>query len=284
MESQAMRDLLWRVCFRRKIRPHQVTGDAKYGTIENIVAVKDAEIRANIPLTDFAHRTDFYGQDDFVFDPERNEYRCPQTHPLRRYAVKRTEGVVAYRGEAAICNAGPVKTKWTTGDHGRKVQRSFYIEKVRGYHTTEPYKKAIRERQVWAEPLFAEAKEWHGLRRHRLRGLRNANIQGLFIAAGQNLKRFLSGGTAACPMWQPRGPPEKATVALGRLRLTISSTGTRLSPVYRPRHRELVAAAEGIFQRPEPFDDLALTVTRILHLSVPTTSACLPSCWHNHPG
>jgi transposase len=29
MESQAMRDLLWRVCFRRRIWPHHVTGDAK---------------------------------------------------------------------------------------------------------------------------------------------------------------------------------------------------------------------------------------------------------------
>src|SRR5215218_5181916 len=53
MESQAMRDLLWRVCFRRKIWPYHVTGDAKYGTIENIVALEDAGIRAYLPLTDF---------------------------------------------------------------------------------------------------------------------------------------------------------------------------------------------------------------------------------------
>jgi transposase len=212
MESQAMRDLLWRVCFRRKIWPHQVTGDAKYGTIENIVAVEDAGIRAYVPLTDFAHRTDFYGQDDFIFDAEHDEYRCPQGHPLRRYSTKRTEGVVAYRGEAAVCNACPVKTKCTTSDHGRKVQRSFYIdylEKVRGYHSTEAYKKAIRKRQVWVEPLFAEAKEWHGLRRLRLRGLMNANIQGLFIAAGQNLKRFL-----APTGWGQRHAPCGSLVAL----------------------------------------------------------------------
>jgi hypothetical protein len=36
-----------------------------------------------------------------------------------------------------------------------------------------------------------EAKEWHGLRRLRLRGLMNANIRGLLIAAGLNLKRWL---------------------------------------------------------------------------------------------
>jgi hypothetical protein len=92
------------------------------------------------------------------------------------------------------------------------VQRSFYIdylEKVRAYHATEPYKKAIRKRQVWVEPLFAEAKEWHGLRRFRLRGLMNANIQGLLIAAGQNLKRFL-----AATGWGRRHAPCGSLVAL----------------------------------------------------------------------
>jgi hypothetical protein len=42
------------------------------------------------------------------------------------------------------------------------------------------------------EPLFAEAKVWHGLRRFRLQGLVNVNIKGLLVAAGQNLKRFLA--------------------------------------------------------------------------------------------
>ena len=45
---------------------------------------------------------------------------------------------------------------------------------------------------VWAEPLFAKAKDRHGLRRLRLRSLLNASIQGLFIVAGQNLKRHLA--------------------------------------------------------------------------------------------
>jgi hypothetical protein len=32
MENQPMLDLLWRVCFRWKLRPRQVTGDTTYGT------------------------------------------------------------------------------------------------------------------------------------------------------------------------------------------------------------------------------------------------------------
>ena len=209
-----MRDLLWRVCFRRKIWPHSVTGDAKYGTIENIVALEDAGIRAYVPLTDFEHRSALYGRDTFTYDAGQDQYCCPQGHPLPLARSKRTEGVVVYRADPATCNACPVKGKCTTSNRGRTIQRSIYedyLEKVRGYHATEAYQKAIRKRQVWVEPMFAEAKEWHGLRRLRLRGLTNANIQGLLVAAGQNLKRFLS-----ATGWGRRHAPCGSLVTLPR--------------------------------------------------------------------
>jgi hypothetical protein len=66
-----------------------------------------------------------------------------------------------------------------------------YFDRVRGYHATESYKKAMRKRGVWVEPLFGEAKQWHGLRQFRLRGLPKVNTEGLLVAAGQNLKRWL---------------------------------------------------------------------------------------------
>jgi transposase len=195
MENQPMLDLLWRVRFRRKLHPYQATGDTTYGTIENIVALEDEGIRAYVPLPDMNHRRPFYGQDDFTYDAVHDAYRCPEGHSLQRERVKPTEGVIVYRADAATCNACPLKSKCTESSHGRIVQRSLhadYLEKVRGYHQTEAYKKAMRKRQVWVEPLFAEAKLWHGLRRFRLRGLDNVNIEGLLIAAGQNLKRFLA--------------------------------------------------------------------------------------------
>jgi hypothetical protein len=79
-------------------------------------------------------------------------------------------------------------------DHERLLHRSFdeeYLERVRAYHRTEPYRKALRKRQVWVEPLFAEGKDWHGMRRFRLRRLWRVNCEALIRAAGQNLKRLL---------------------------------------------------------------------------------------------
>jgi transposase len=214
MENAPLRDLLWRVCFRRKLRPYQVTGDTTYGKTENIVALEDAGIRAFFPLPDFDHRTAFFGRDAFAYDAEADVYRCPQGQSLPRRKTKYTEEEVLYRAEAATCNTCPVKASCTASDRGRIVHRSFYeayLETVRGYHATEAYRKAMRKRQVWVEPLFAEAKDWHGLRRLRLRGLLNANIQGLLIAAGQNVKRLL-----AATGWGRRHAPCGSLVALPR--------------------------------------------------------------------
>lgn len=194
-ENVPMLDLLWRVCFRWKVRPRQVTGDTAYGTTEIIVAVEDAGIRAYMPLPDFDGRTAFFGKGKFAYDAEHDTYRCPGGQDLRFRKHKYTERVRVYQAPAATCTACTLKAQCTISAEGRQVKRSFdepYLERVRAYHDTEAYAKAMRKRQVWVEPLFAEAKDWHGLRRFRLRGLEKVNGEALWIAAGQNLKRLLS--------------------------------------------------------------------------------------------
>jgi hypothetical protein len=197
MENQPMLDLLRRVRFRWRLRPERAVGDTTYGTAENIRALEQAGIRAYVPLPAFDQRTPFYGASRFTYVPERDEYRCPQGQPLSRWKAKRTEQVVLYRAEAVTCNGCPVKSACTATTHGRQVRRSFhaeYLERVRAYHATAAYEKAMRKRKVWVEPLFAEAKQRHGLRRCRLRGLPKVNCDALVIAAGQNLKRWLAAG------------------------------------------------------------------------------------------
>ena len=59
---------------------------------------------------------------------------------------------------------------------------------MKGYRGTFLYEKTLRKLRVWVEPLFAEAKDWHGMRRFRLRGLEKVNLEALLIASGQNTK------------------------------------------------------------------------------------------------
>jgi transposase len=211
MENQPMLDLLWRVRFRWKLHPRQVTGDTTYGTIENIQAVEEMGIRAYVPLPDWEHQRPYFGPGQFTYDAERDVYGCPQGQPLRRYHVEYTAQKVEYRGDPATCNACPLKTQCTPSSHGRGVHRHFaepYLERVRAYHQTVAYEKAMRKRKVWVEPLFAEAKDWHGLRRFRLRRLWRVNTEALLIAAGQNLKRLL-----AKRGWGRRPLPSGASLA-----------------------------------------------------------------------
>jgi transposase len=195
MEGQPMRDFLWRVRFRWKVCPKQAVGDSKYGTLANIRALEDAGIRAYVALPDHEHRdSPYYPLAAFRYDAERDVFWCPQGQPLRRVRANPEREFYGYRADPATCNACPVRTACTPGAYGRQVHRSFhaaYLERVRAYHATESYKKAMRKRAVWVEPLFGEAKDWHGLRQFRLRGLVKVNTVGLLVAAGQNLKRWL---------------------------------------------------------------------------------------------
>jgi hypothetical protein len=210
MENQPLLDLLWRARCRWRLPLRQVTGDTTYGTIENIVALEGQGIRAYVPLPDFDERTPYYGTSKFVYHPEPDAYRCPEGHPLHRWRAKYTEEVIVYRADAATCNTCPVKPTCTGSHDGRQVRRSFYaaeLERVRGYHQTDAYQKAMRKRAVWVEPLFGEAKDWHGLRRFRLRTLWKVNVEALLIASGQNLKRLLRKRGWGRRPW-PHGAPE----------------------------------------------------------------------------
>ena len=195
MDNTPMLDLLWRVRFRWHLHPKRAVGDTKYGTIENIRALEDAGIRAYVPRSNVGGRPPYFGASRFTYDPAGDEYHCPQGHPLRRVKRKDTEAVVVYQAPAATCNACPLKAQCTASRQGRQVYRSFsadYLERVRGYHETAAYQKAMRKRAVWVEPLFGEAKQWHNLRWFRLRRLWRVNTEALLVAAGQNLKRWLT--------------------------------------------------------------------------------------------
>jgi Transposase DDE domain/Transposase domain (DUF772) len=212
MDNQPMLDLLWRTRFRWKLWPRQVTGDKKYGSEENLVAIEDQGIHAYIPIPDVDHRTEFFSVEAFTYEAERDVYVCPAGKELHFAPWHSTERQLRYRAFAKDCNHCPLKAQCTTSHQGRTLCRSAEeacLERVRAYRTTEPYLKALRKRKVWVEPLFAEAKDWHGLRRFRLRRLWRVNSQALLIAAGQNLKRLLQRRG-----WGRRPLPSGAAIAL----------------------------------------------------------------------
>jgi transposase len=212
-ENRPMLDLLWSSVFRWRIRPRQVTGDAKYGTRQNVAALEKAGIRAYVALPNFDFRdTGLFGPGHFRYEPEKDVYVCPADERLHRRARISGNRGTQYRAKAEACNACELKAKCTTSERGRMLYRPFdedFYDRVRAYRGTFAYEKALRKRRVWVEPLFAEAKDWHGMRKFRLRRLRKVNIEALLIASGQNVKRLLAFGAR-----RPKKPAQPAALRL----------------------------------------------------------------------
>jgi len=189
-----MLDLARWVRFRWHLRPKIAVGDSKFGTIRNIVALEQDGLRAYLAMPDLNKRSGLYTLDQFRYDAERDVYTCPQGQFLPLSSFDQYQQAFMYRTKRKICNACPVKTKCTTSAYGRVLRRLVvqdYIDRVRAYHGTADYQRAMRKRALWNEPLFGEAKQWHHLLQFRLRRLKKVNIQALLIAAGQNIKRLL---------------------------------------------------------------------------------------------
>jgi transposase len=214
-ETNVLVDQVRRTIFRRKRRPKRVIADAKYASASNIGALETAGIQAYVPLPEWDKSSTRFKHIDFTYDSELNVYRCPQGEELvpRWFDPKWEQWV--YRARASTCNACAVKAECTTSSQGRLLRRSIHaesLERVQRRQDTLLFKKAMRKRRIWAEGLFAEAKQWHGLHRFRVCGLTAVNVQALLVASGQNLKRWLR-----TTDWGRRGFPGLAVEALSPL-------------------------------------------------------------------
>ena len=194
-DNQAMLDLLDRVRFRSRLRVHRVVADSKYATGENLRALAERGIRASMPVVEHDQAGPFFRQREFVYDAAHDHYTCPGGQTLTFRGNNYGTRVRSYQAPRAACRSCCLRPQCTDSTAGRRLNRPFdevYREQARADQDTPAYAKAMRKRSVWVEPLFGEAKDWHGLRRFRLRGLWKVNCEGLLIAAGQNLKRWLT--------------------------------------------------------------------------------------------
>ena len=178
-------------------------------------------IRAYLGLHEAGGRAGFFPKSAFAYVAEEYHYLYPSGEALRTLGDaeenRRRGRVVTYRAKGSVCAACSLKPRCTTDKNGRSLRRrpgDEYVELLRAYMQTEPYLKAIRKRKVWIEPLFAEGKLWHGMRRFRRRTLEKTNSEALMIAAGQNVKRLLAfagkrpkSPAQAAALRPPTGPP-----------------------------------------------------------------------------
>lgn len=215
-DNTPMLDLAWMARFRWQLALNRIVADRRFGTVENVVALEQNAVRAFIPLHTEAKRSSgkrkTFPANLFQYDPQQDSYICPQDQVLNFWITDTHSQRRIYKAPDEVCAVCPVKAKCKIGKSGRRVGHSMFkdvLDRVQAYQQTAAYQKAMRKRQVWIEPKFAELKMWHQGRRFRLRGLFKVNIEALLKAAGQNIKQLLKTKT-----WQNRpNPPASAAIS-----------------------------------------------------------------------
>ena len=129
----------------------------------------------------------------YTYTPQTDTYRCPNGQSLT-YRTTSREGYREYRSDPAVCKTCPYLGQCTSNAQKIKtVTRHVwegYREKVDSHRLTATGKAIYKRRKETIERSFADAKQLHGHRYVRMRGLLRAREQSLLSAACQNMKKM----------------------------------------------------------------------------------------------
>jgi transposase len=130
---------------------------------------------------------------DFCYDPDRDVYDCPGGQALT-YRTTNREGYREYRSEPRVCRSCCFLGQCTRNRQRIKtVTRHVWEdarERVDAHRLTKEGRKIYQRRKETVERSFADAKQLHGHRTARMRGLLRVQEQCLLSAACQNMKKM----------------------------------------------------------------------------------------------
>lgn len=166
--------------------------DAGYLTTPICKALHDRDVYAVIGHRSYTPTKGLIAKWRFKFDRDKNIYTCPQDHELT-YSTTDRNGYRLYKSNPKICKTCPLLEHCTRSHkHQKVISRHVWEDSkewVRKNRLSTSGKYLYRLRYQTIERSFADAKELHGLRYCRLRGIDNVAEQALMTAAVQNMKK-----------------------------------------------------------------------------------------------
>lgn len=134
-----------------------------------------------------------YQKKHFRYDPDKDVYVCPAGSELN-YGTTDRNGYRHYRSDKTVCAACPERAKCTTNRQMQKtITRHVWEEakeKANALRLTKWGKKVYARRKETVERSFADAKQHHGHRYARFRGLMKVQMQCWLAATAQNIKKM----------------------------------------------------------------------------------------------
>ena len=191
---------------------HAVGLDAGYATTPIAKGLEDRDILGVTAYVAPSTRKGFFRKRDFEYDREQDAYRCPNGKMLS-YARTDKDGYRYYKTRTGDCADCPLRTKCISAKAKIKaVTRHVWAdarEQTESHRLTPWGKKIYKRRKETVERSFADAKQLHGHRYARMRGIDKMREQCLMAAACQNMKKIAlvmaSASSYLCP--SPRAGP-----------------------------------------------------------------------------
>ncbi len=150
-----------------EIEELEVVSDRGYYTGTEIVACEDAGIRTIVPkpLTSASKKKGLFTKQDFIYDSEHDQYRCPAGEHLtwRFDTFERGLKLHVYSASVSTCRACPKKAQCTEGSHQRRIrrwEREDVLDEMQARLDEAPQMMQMRRQTV--EHPFGTLKAWMG--------------------------------------------------------------------------------------------------------------------------
>lgn len=194
-------------------KPEVVCADGAYGSGNNVVACEERGVRLVSPPQPIQDNGGRFTIDQFSYDEKRDEFVCPTGERLSYAGPGGEKGRKRqYRGSEKVCRCCSLRSCCTRAKARVLTvsQNHQALMRLRADSRTESFRALYRRRAPVIEGVFAEAKQWHGLRRAWRRGLAKMRVQCLLIATVINFKRLIT-------LLTPDSPAVRVDYALIRL-------------------------------------------------------------------
>ncbi|HGF4681464.1 IS1182 family transposase [Escherichia coli] len=134
-----------------------------------------------------------YNKKHFSYGHDEDIYVCPAGASLK-YSTTDRNGYRHYRSDRNICSLCPLRENCTKNNkHEKMITRHVWEdakEKANELRLSKWGKKVYARRKETVERSFADAKQHHGHRYARFRGLSKVQMQCLLAATAQNMKKM----------------------------------------------------------------------------------------------
>lgn len=173
--------------------PEYVGLDAGYKTAGICKGLEDRNIEGVIGYRRPNKKDGYFAKRQFVYDENSKSYRCPAGQ-LIPYNTTNRLGYREYHSDSQQCRECPFLDQCTRSrNHTKVVTRHVWqdsVERTDARRLTAKGKRIYQRRKETVERSFADAKQLHGHRYARYRGLRRVSGQCLLAAACQNMKKI----------------------------------------------------------------------------------------------